>query len=93
MLFRSPISPARILDRRSQILAGEIGIRPARIGNTSACDYCSYRGICGFDRRLGYRYRELDKHADEEVLLQMLAENEDREKKGGKNLGYQELDG
>ncbi len=80
-------------DRRSQILAGEIGIRPARIGNTSACDYCSYRGICGFDRRLGYRYRELDKHADEEVLLQMLAENEDREKKGGKNLGYQELDG
>ena len=43
----------------------------------TACDYCPYRGICGFDQRLpGFEYRRIRKKSEEEVLKQMKEEAE-----------------
>lgn len=44
------------------IYAGRTDIRPYRSGSSggTACEYCSYRAVCGFDTRLsGYRYRRV----------------------------------
>ena len=41
-----------------EILSGQIGAEPQKSGGHTACDYCPYHGICGFDTRIdGYRYR------------------------------------
>lgn len=47
-----------------EILEGEIQVNPYRRKKSSACDYCIYADLCGFDRKIpgaGYRQlRELD---------------------------------
>lgn len=35
-----------------QILAGEVAAKPFSDGKTSACDYCIYSDVCGFDRKI-----------------------------------------
>lgn len=43
-----------------QIMDGEIGISPYKTGKETACSYCPYRGVCGFDERIpGFNFREL----------------------------------
>lgn len=50
----------KIHETGRRILDGEVGVSPYLLRNRSACDYCSYKGICGFDERLqGYGYRRL----------------------------------
>ena len=31
------------------LLAGKIAVRPKKSGDTSACTWCNYKGICQFD--------------------------------------------
>ncbi|BCN32152.1 helicase-exonuclease AddAB subunit AddB [Anaeromicropila herbilytica] len=51
-----------------QILEGSTEINPYKMGNKTACDYCSYSSICGFDLKLpGNKYRNLKKFSKEEV--------------------------
>ncbi|MBQ6322439.1 MAG: PD-(D/E)XK nuclease family protein, partial [Lachnospiraceae bacterium] len=41
---------------------GNIWPSPAKWKNRTACDYCAYRDVCGFDEKLpGYAYRRLRK--------------------------------
>lgn len=50
----------KIHETGRRILDGEVGVSPYLLRNRSACDYCSYKGVCGFDERLpGYGYRRL----------------------------------
>ena len=42
-----------------EILQGNISVNPYEKGTESACDYCSFKGVCGFDRNLGYSCRRL----------------------------------
>lgn len=35
------------------ILDGDIGLNPYEQKDASACTYCDYKGVCGFDRKLG----------------------------------------
>ena len=59
------------------ILEGRTEARPYRLEQKTACDYCPYRGICGFDQRLpGFEYRRIRKKSEEEVLKQMREEAE-----------------
>ena len=37
--------------------SGDISINPVE----GACDYCPFGGICNFDRKLGSRYRQVEK--------------------------------
>ncbi len=67
-----------------RILDGETKALPYRRGEETGCDYCSYKHICGFDKKIpGYEYREIEKMQKEEVLQAMrlkLGENhEERE--------------
>ena len=72
----------KILNRIGQrILEGEAEIRPYELGQKTGCDYCPYRGICGFDKKIpGYAYRKISKLKDVEALRLMEEELEkDRE--------------
>ncbi len=52
----------------NDILAGGADIKPYQMGKRSACDYCIYNSICGFDSKLnGYSYRNLASLSAEEV--------------------------
>lgn len=57
-----------------EILSGKIEAAPYRMRERTACEYCSYRGICGFDERLGFSYREIPERSRDEVLEAMKTE-------------------
>ena len=60
----------------SEMIKGNIEIAPYKLGERSACDYCEFHGICGFDTKLGNTYRHLSKGSREEFLKEMEGEEE-----------------
>ena len=57
-----------------EITEGSAEVNPYSYRQRTACDYCDYRGICGFDRRIpGCRLRQLQK-MDTDVLLCRMSE-------------------
>lgn len=51
-----------------EILDGEIGAKPYKNGARTACDYCPYHAVCGFDKKTaGYEYRKLKNKKTEEI--------------------------
>jgi len=57
------------------IMNGEAEVNPYLLGDKTACTYCKYKGICGFDEKLpGYEYRKLDKFDNGEALEKMREE-------------------
>lgn len=54
------------------ILAGQVSVNPYEKGASTACDYCPYQGVCGFDGRIpGYEYRKLGKIKPEDIWEKM----------------------
>ncbi len=65
----------RIRQAGRQILDGRIALDPYVQGNRSACDFCAYRKVCGFDGQIdGYLARELENLKDEEALARIRQE-------------------
>lgn len=63
-----------------EIMEGHIAVNPYIKGQVSACTWCSYKSICGFDRkRRGYGYRNLSSMSKEDVWKQIMEEEEDEE--------------
>lgn len=59
-----------------RILGGDTGLNPYRTGEETACDYCEYKSVCGFDTRLpGYIYRNLAKKPVDEMKREIWGEN------------------
>lgn len=57
---------------KSRIINGETRAWPYEMGNSTGCDYCVYRDICGFDPVLdGYEFKRLEKLSKEEVVEKM----------------------
>ena len=51
-----------------KILDGEIGVEPYKSGQRTACDYCPYHAVCGFDKKTsGFEYRRLKGKKAEEI--------------------------
>ncbi len=51
-----------------EILAGNIAVNPYVKGSRSACTYCAFRSVCGFDERIsGYKYRRLSGMSSQEA--------------------------
>ena len=66
-------------DTGKAILAGDIGIRPYRNGERTACKYCDYRVLCGFDPDVeGFAYRDVHDF-DEKEMEHRMAEKIGRE--------------
>ncbi len=64
----------KIVTLAKRIHRGEIGISPYAYGKKSACGFCAYRGVCGFDVRLpGYGYRTLGRMSEADALQRMRA--------------------
>ncbi|MFA9376321.1 MAG: helicase-exonuclease AddAB subunit AddB [Lachnotalea sp.] len=68
----------KIKEIGTQILDGNIEISPFESGNKTACDYCTYKGICGFDLKSpGYEFRRLKQFSDDEIWEKIVkGENE-----------------
>ena len=64
-----------------QILEGETGLRPYKQGNRTACDYCPYHAVCGFDTKTaGYGFRRLKSMKAEEIWQEIEKEGENGSK-------------
>ena len=51
-----------------EILDGNTDVHPYKSGSRTACDYCRYHSICGFDKKLeGYDYKRLKNMKPEEI--------------------------
>jgi len=60
---------------RQAVMSGQTDAHPYEYGSQTACDYCQYRNICGFDQKIaGYEYRRLPSFDQEEVLRRMKSE-------------------
>ena len=61
-----------------EILDGNIAASPYKNGQKTACDYCPYHSVCGFDLKTdGYQFRRFDKLSPEEIWGKM--EEKDKE--------------
>lgn len=61
----------------NEILKGESKISPFSCGDRTACDYCPYKAVCGFDEKIsGYEYRKLEKFdSKDDVIARMRKED------------------
>ncbi len=81
----------KIKELGTSILNGDIGLNPYEQKETGACTYCAYKGVCGFDKKLGSGLvRHLDdlnqEDAMERIRLSLGIEermDETENKKGG----------
>lgn len=56
-------------DLKTKMAEGHAEISPYELGESTGCDYCAYRDICGFDKRLsGCEYRVLEKYPAAEAV-------------------------
>ena len=65
------------------ILSGKLGVSPYKYKDKTACRYCPYDGVCGFDPKIeGYNYRNLTELKDNEIWDKIC---ESIEESGGEN--------
>lgn len=58
----------KLADSGREILEGNTRTKPYKQGTRTACDYCPYHGVCGFDTRTaGYEYRKFRSWKAEEI--------------------------
>ena len=51
----------KLREAGAKVLSGDVEIAPFFVKGKSACTYCPYGDVCGFDLKLGqFEYRELD---------------------------------
>ncbi|ADL03632.1 helicase-exonuclease AddAB subunit AddB [Lacrimispora saccharolytica] len=63
-----------------EILDGVIDVNPYKQGNRSACDYCPYHAVCGFDlKTAGYGFRKFKPLKSEEIWPVIEGEEEEGE--------------
>lgn len=68
----------RLTSTGLEINSGEVGIKPYRLGNASACTYCPYRPVCQFDPAIGgNEYRLLANASTDEIWVKIMAALQD----------------
>ena len=75
-----------MLEGAKRIKEGEKGISPIRKeGDITACSYCPYHSICGFDEDIpNFRYRTMDSRKDEELWEEILRKAKEETGESGK---------
>jgi len=57
----------------NQIYDGDVSVNPYQNDKKTACDWCSYKGICGFDKKIpGYQFHKLKKLGKEDEIMQRM---------------------
>lgn len=65
-----------------EILEGNVEINPYTDGTKTACDYCAYKGVCGFDNKIsGYEFRRLKQLSEDEVWEKIKDSVKEKEEK------------
>ena len=58
-----------------EIAEGKAQISPYRKGQSTKCDFCQYRHICGFDEKIpGYAFRNLKQYSIDDAIIKMREE-------------------
>lgn len=58
----------KLKEAGKEILDGEIGVEPYKYKQRTACDYCPYHAVCGFDQKTsGYEYKKWKSRKTEEI--------------------------
>lgn len=72
---------SRLKQSGREILDGSVSVKPCKQGSGSACDYCPYHAVCGFDQKVsGYGFRRFPSWKPEQVWERIL---EDVDGEGG----------
>ncbi|MDD7642623.1 MAG: exodeoxyribonuclease V subunit gamma [bacterium] len=70
-----------IEDLGKRMLAGEISVNPYELKGSTACTWCGFRSICGFDERMdGCRYRKLRQMRSEDEIFEAMERELSEEK-------------
>ena len=73
----SEFAKKRVQEVKEQILEGNAEINPYALAGKTACDYCPYHAVCGFEEKIeGYQYCKLDK-LNAELALEKMREEVD----------------
>ena len=61
-----------------EILEGAVAVNPYKQGNKTACDYCPYHAVCGFDLKTsGFGFRKFKPLKSEEIWPEIEGEQQD----------------
>lgn len=67
----------KLKEAGQEILDGEIGVEPYKNGQRTACDYCPYHAVCGFDRKTsGYEFNRWKNRKTEEIWEEICREQQ-----------------
>lgn len=67
----------KLKEAGQEILDGEIGVAPYKNGHRTACDYCPYHAVCGFDRKTsGYEFNRWKNRKTEEIWEEICREQQ-----------------
>ena len=59
----------KVKELGTKLAEGKIPVNPYSCQNRTACDYCAFRTVCGFDLKTpGYSYRKLTGHREELIF-------------------------
>lgn len=62
----------RMQEFGTAIAGGDTSARPYKRKDRTGCDYCEFKTVCGFDRKMsGYEYKRLAELAPEEIWKEM----------------------
>lgn len=66
-----------------EILDGNAAVNPYKQGARTACDYCPYHSICGFDQKIsGFGFRKFKAMKPEEIWAEIEKEDEEEPEDG-----------
>ena len=57
------------------ILDGDIGLNPYEQKDADACTYCDYKGVCGFDKKLGAKLVRHLEDMEQEVAMERIKQS------------------
>ena len=64
----SRVVERHIVEKTNSIYSGEYDVNPVRYQNSWACEYCDFKGICGFDRSAAdCRFRSISETKDKDL--------------------------
>ena len=79
----------KLTEMGEEILDGNVAVDPYKQGNRTACDYCPYHSVCGFDLKTdGYGFRRFKSMKAEEIWKEIDPEGDEEpeDKTDGKEI-------